>query len=242
EETEPEPVGIVAPLARRRREKALRRRVGADDEGDVAQAGKDLGPGRVQRSRAGRARGVGARDGGALPPERLSERGARDVARVAVPDRVRPGDELDVAPLQPGVLEGGAGGGDAVLDEVAAPLPPRVHAHAEDGDVVITHQTPLLRSASTSRRRTPGRRPRTACRGRARPPRRPAAIPGRHRRRPARAPPSSPAAARLPRPRTARRDRRGRTEAAAGRGSPGTTPPTPRFGAAPPRKPGRRAR
>src|SRR5262249_23938881 len=152
---------------------------------------------------------------------------ARDIPRVTVPDGVGAGHELDFAPLEPGVFEGGAGGGDAVLDEAPTPLPPRMHAHAEDGDVVITHWS-LPRPASTSRRRTRGRRPRTTWRGRARPRRRPAACTGRRRRRPARARPSSRGGVRRRRRRTARRGRPRRTAPAARSGSSWTTRPGPR--------------
>src|SRR5207249_4849378 len=70
------------------------------------------------------------------PPQRLGERRARNVPGVAVADRLSAGDELDVAPLDAGVLQGVAGRGHAVLHEVAAPLAPRVHPHAEDGHLL----------------------------------------------------------------------------------------------------------
>ena len=144
EETEAQPVRIVAALARVRREEALRGGVGSDHERHVAQPGQDLRPRGVQRGRAARARGVRRRDRRALPAEGLRERRAGDVAGVAVAHRVRPGHELDVAPLDPRVGQCRLRGDDAVLDEVAAPLPPGVHADPEDRD--LSHRVPVRRA------------------------------------------------------------------------------------------------
>ena len=148
----PKNVGLVAPSSRKRsqsgssprsplfgREEALRGGVGADDERDVAEAGEDLRPRRRQRGDARRARRVRRRHLRAVPSERLRERGARDVAGVAVAHRVGARDELDVGPRHARVGERGLRRDDAVLDEVAAPLAPRVHARAEDRDVVFAH-------------------------------------------------------------------------------------------------------
>ena len=132
EQTEAQPVGIVAPLTLVGREEALGRGVGADDQRDVAEAGEDLGARGRERGDAGRARRVRRRHLRAVPAERLRERGARDVAGVAVAHRVGAGHELDVGPRHARVGQRGLRGDDAVLDEVAAPLAPRVHARAED--------------------------------------------------------------------------------------------------------------
>ena len=58
EQPEAEPVGVVAPLARVRREEALGRGVGADDQRDVDEPGEDLRPRRRERGHTARARGV----------------------------------------------------------------------------------------------------------------------------------------------------------------------------------------
>ena len=98
-----------------------------------------------------------------------------DVARVAVAHRVAGGEEADVGPLEAGVGQRGARRDHAVLDEVAAPLAPRVHARAEDDDrrrlLTSGHQ------ASTSTRCGRRRRPRRAARRRAPSPARRAAPP-----------------------------------------------------------------
>src|SRR3546814_17000314 len=48
--------------------------------------------------------------------------------------------EMHTAPVDAGVRERGARGNDAIVDEVLAPLAPRMHADAEDGDVaMLTH-------------------------------------------------------------------------------------------------------
>ena len=64
-----------------------------------------------------------------------------DVAGVAVAHRVGARDELDVAPLDTCVGERGLRGDHAVLDEVASPLAPRVHARAEDRDVALVRSS-----------------------------------------------------------------------------------------------------
>src|SRR6185312_9522765 len=72
----------------------------------------------------------------AVPAERLRQRRARDEARVAVADRLAADHQLDVAPAEPGVGQGGARGDHAVLDEGFSPRSPGVHADAGDGDRV----------------------------------------------------------------------------------------------------------
>ena len=138
EQAEAQPVGIVAALALVGCEEAFRCRVRADDEGDVAESGEDLRPCGRQRGDARRARGVGRRDLRAVPAQRLRERGARDIPGVSVAHGLAARDELDVGPRDTRVRERGLRGHDAVLDEVAAPLAPRVHPDAEDGDVAIS--------------------------------------------------------------------------------------------------------
>ena len=131
------PVGIVlAVAAADGGEEALGCRVGADHQRDVAEAGEDLCPRRVERLRAGRACGVAAADAHTAPSELLCKRGPGDEARVSVADGVRAGDVLDVLPLHVGVGERSASGNHAVLGEVAPPLAPRVHADPEDRDVL----------------------------------------------------------------------------------------------------------
>src|SRR4029453_13825254 len=98
-------------------------------------AGEDLLARRRERLRPGRAGCVRCVDFGALPAERLRERRARDVARIAAAHRRRARDELDVAPPDTGVGEAGPRRVPAVLDEVAARLAPRVHADTKDRDI-----------------------------------------------------------------------------------------------------------
>jgi hypothetical protein len=43
EQPEPQPVGVVGPVAPHRREETLGRGIGADDEGDIAEPGQDVG-------------------------------------------------------------------------------------------------------------------------------------------------------------------------------------------------------
>ena len=133
------PVRVVLAFAADRREEALRRGVGTDHQRDVAESGEDLGPGALQGLRSAGARRVARGDGNAVPAELLGERRTCDEARVAVADRVGACDQLDLAPVQTGLGERGAGGDDAVLGEVATPLAPRVHARAEDVNGFGTH-------------------------------------------------------------------------------------------------------
>ncbi len=173
EQMEAQPVGVVLPVPAHRGEEALRGGVGPDHQGDVAQAGEDLGPGVADGLGPRGAGGVGRGDPGPGPPEGLGEGGAGHEAGVAVADGVGPGHELDIGPGQTGLLQGVARRGQAVLDEVAAPLPPRVHARAQHGDaLVVRHWRPpshrWRRAAATSTPRTRGRRPHTGCRAPAR--------------------------------------------------------------------------
>ena len=149
QEVEAEPVRVVAALAADGGEEALGRGVGADHEGHVAQAGQDLGPGRRDGGGPRGASGVAARHPGPGPAQGLGEGGSGHEAGVAVADGVGAGDELDVAPRDAGVGEGWRGSCHPVLDEVAAPFAPGVHAHAEDGDLGLRHLTPI--AAATGR-------------------------------------------------------------------------------------------
>src|SRR5207248_2557317 len=94
--------------------------------------------------------GVRRRDARAGPAERLGERRAGDVTRVAVADGVGTGDELHVAVVDAGVSERRTGRNDAVLDEVAAPLAPRVHAHPGDNDIGVHAPAPIGRHFQTT--------------------------------------------------------------------------------------------
>ena len=134
DEVEALPVGIVAAFPADRGEEPLRCGVGTDDQGHITHPGQDLCACRLQGLGPRRARRVTRRHRNTGPAEFLGEGRAGDKARVAVADGVRAGDELDLLPVHPGVAQGGAGGDDAVLGEVAAPLAPRVHARAEDVD------------------------------------------------------------------------------------------------------------
>src|SRR5690606_29293683 len=142
EEAEPQPVGVVGALVRVGLEEPLGRRVGTDDERDVAQAGEDPLPGRLERHRVRGARAVRAGHGDAGPPERLGEGRSGDVAGVAVAHGVGARDEPDVAPVDRRVVERRPRGRHAVLDEVPSPLAPGVHAHPQDGDLVHHHALP----------------------------------------------------------------------------------------------------
>ena len=68
----------------------------------------------------------------------MGEGGSGDEAGVAVADGVGAGDELDLAPVQAGFGQGGAGGDDAVFGEVVSPFAPGVHPGAQDVDR-LTH-------------------------------------------------------------------------------------------------------
>ncbi len=132
DQVEPLPVRVVAAFTTDRGEEALGRGVGADHQRDVAESGQDLGAGALQRLRAAGAGRVAGADRDTVPAELLRERRTGDEARVAVADGVRAGDQLDLAPVQAGLVQRGPGGGDAVFGEVVAPLAPWVHAGAED--------------------------------------------------------------------------------------------------------------
>ena len=126
------PVGVVLALAADGCERALRRGVGTDDQCDVAEAGQDVGAGALQRLRTTGARGVRRGHRHAVPAQLLGERRTGDEAGVTVADGVSAGNQLDLTPVQAGLGQRRAGGDDAVLGEVAAPLAPRVHAGTED--------------------------------------------------------------------------------------------------------------
>ena len=134
DQMEPLPVRIVLSLPADWGEEPLRGGVGADHQCHVAQPGQDLGAGGLQGLGARGAGGVtrGHRDSG--PAEFLGEGGPRDETRVPVADGVGAGDELDLPPVQSGVVERRPRRDDAVLGEVASPLAPRVHARAQDVD------------------------------------------------------------------------------------------------------------
>ncbi len=138
-QAEAQPVRIVPALTGVGSQEALGGGVGADDQGHIGQAGEDARTSRVQGLCTRGARRVRRRDAGAVPAEGLCEGGTRDVAAVAVADRLTADDQVDVLPVDSGVGERGAGRGDAVLDERVAPLAPRVHADAEDGHIVVAH-------------------------------------------------------------------------------------------------------
>ncbi len=124
DEVEALPVGVVFAFPADGGEEPFGGGVGADDQGDVAESGQDLGAGALQGLAAGGAGGVAGGDRDAVPAEFLGEGGAGDEAGVAVADGVGAGDELDLAPVQAGFGQGGAGGDDAVFGEVAAPFAP----------------------------------------------------------------------------------------------------------------------
>ena len=155
---EAHPVRIVGTVALGRRQEALRRGVGADDQRDLAFAREDLrarGGERLRARGAGRVRGVHL---GALPAQRLREGRAGHVARVAAAHRGGTRDEADVLPAHAGIGDRGARRVHAVFDEVPAPLAPGVHPDAENGDV-IAHACLLLRPrVSISRSSFPTRR------------------------------------------------------------------------------------
>ena len=192
DQMEAQPVRVVLAVAADRGEEALGRGVGPDHQGHVAEAGQDLGPGVVDGLGPRGAGGVGRGHPGPGPPQGLGEGGAGHEAGVAVADGVGPGHVLDVGPGEAGVGQGVAGRGQPVLDEVAAPLAPGVHARARGRRPACRQASPDrslrplrtgARSRSAAATSTPGtraRRPRRGCRARARPRRRRA---GRRRRR-----------------------------------------------------------
>ncbi|MEZ5253690.1 MAG: hypothetical protein R2689_07490 [Microthrixaceae bacterium] len=139
EEAKAQPVRVVAALALRRSEEALRGGVGTNDQGDVAQSGHDALTGGFDGHDPRRTGAVGRGHRNAGPAHRLGERRAGHIAGVAVAHRVGAGDELDVAVVDVGVCDRVTDRCDAVLDEVAAPLAPRVHPRSDDDDLVDCH-------------------------------------------------------------------------------------------------------
>src|SRR5438270_694375 len=87
-----------------------------------------------------------------VPAQRRGEGRAGDVARGAVAHGLPARRELDVAPLDARFGQRSLRGDDAVLDEVAAPLAPRVHARAQHDDLTVA-----IHAASTSGPRAPVR-------------------------------------------------------------------------------------
>ena len=126
------PVGVVAAFPADGGEEAFGGGVGADDQRDVAEAGQDLGARALQSLRSAGARGVAGGDRDPVPAQLLGKGRARYETGIAVADGVRAGNELDLAPVQAGLGQRGAGGDDAVLGEVASPFAPRVHARTQD--------------------------------------------------------------------------------------------------------------
>src|SRR6185312_2128899 len=100
---------------------------------------EDMGPGTLQSLRSAGTRGIARADRDAAPPELLRERRPGDEAGVTITDGVCARDHLDLAPVQAGLAEGGAGCDDPVLGEVDAPLAPRVHAGTQDVHGFRTH-------------------------------------------------------------------------------------------------------
>ena len=137
QQVEAQPVGVVPALAADRREESLRRGVGTDHQRHVAVPGQDLRTRLVEGLRARGARGVAGRDAHAGPAQLLGERRAGDEPGVPVADGVGPGDVLDVAPGEAGVVECGPRRDHPVLGEVTAPLAPGMHADPEDRDVAF---------------------------------------------------------------------------------------------------------
>ena len=244
QQPEPQPVGVVPPLPRVGREEPLRGGVRADHERHLAQPGEDPSPRGVERLGTGRAGGVRRGHARAVPPQRLREGGAGDVAAVPVAHGLATHDQVDVLPRDVAVRECLPCCVHAVAHEVAPPLAPGVHPDSEYGDVRWTHwsasspsSSPLASSARWSAR--PSRR----CRASRRPPR-PRCRRARRRRRSRR--PAAPArrcppAARRRRARTARRARwRGCTAPAAGTARRCRTTPSLDGTARSPRSPHRR--
>ena len=137
EHVEALPVRIgTAIAATDRGEESFGRRVGADDECDIAEAGQDLRASRIEGLRAGGTRRVAAADPNTAPTEFLGERRAGDEAGIAVADGVGAGHVLHVFPFDARVGQGGPGGDHSVLGEVTTPFAPRVHADPENCDVL----------------------------------------------------------------------------------------------------------
>ena len=146
-------VGAVAGVGG---EEALGGGVGADHEGHVAQPGQDAGAGGLDGGDARGAGGVATTRRGRRSSRGLGERGARRRSRGSrcawCRRRTRTARRSRRCRRR---ASASLGGGHAVLDEVAAPLAPRVHAHAEHGDLVApaisSRLARLGRPASTSR-------------------------------------------------------------------------------------------
>ena len=141
---EAQPVGVVGSVAGDRREHALGYLVGPHHQRDVAHAGEDLGASDRQGGRPRGTGGVARRQLAALEAQRIREGRAGHPPRVAVADRIGPGHELDLVPVDTGVVEGLAGRGHTEVDEVlAGELAPLVHPDAEDRDLSDGHQAAL---------------------------------------------------------------------------------------------------
>ncbi len=144
DQAEAEPVGIVGPVARYRGKEPLRGGVGTDHERHITYTRQDLrssdGKGRGPR----RARCVARGQLAALEAQSVGERGARDPAGIAIADSIGARDELYVVPRHAGIVHGLVRGSNAVLDEVAAPLAPGVHAGTQYCDLVDAHQAAPL--------------------------------------------------------------------------------------------------
>ena len=136
DELEAQPVGVVRTVALIGLQEALRCGVGADDQRNVGGAGQDLAASDLQGGDARGARCVARRHLRPVETKRSRERGTGDIAGVPVSHRDRAGDVADVVPVDTGFVERLASSNRAVLDEVAAPLPPGVHPDADDRDFV----------------------------------------------------------------------------------------------------------
>ena len=134
-EVKAHPVRILRPLTRHRCEEPLGRRVRTHHEGNLARPGENLRARRGECLRTGRAGGIGGVDLRALPAERLRESGARHVTRIAATHGGGTGNELHVGPRDARILERGARRVHAVLDKIAPPLAPGMHADAEHCDL-----------------------------------------------------------------------------------------------------------
>ena len=158
-------------------EEPLGRGVRPHHQGHVAQAGEDLGPGVVDGLGPRGAGGVGRRDPGPGPAQRLGEGGTGDEARVAVADGVGPGDVLDVGPRQVGLAAGRPRPRPTRTRRSCGPTSPTGacprpvlrpacrQARASCLPVVrSTWSHPSRPGAATSTPGTRGRRPRRGCR------------------------------------------------------------------------------
>ena len=164
-----------------RREEALRRRVGADDQRDVADArrGSARAPPRAPARRSRRRRRSSS-------PARRSSRAPARTSRPRRSPGSRcassspPATNWTSCHATPASASAARAGVHAVLDEVAAPLAPGVHADAEDRDLAAHCVTPARLPLVQMTLLVVARR-RRACRARAPSPCRPR---GRRRRRP----------------------------------------------------------